>query len=143
MSLTEKRKIHYQKQSTGNIDFNTNEIEPKLDQVIANTAHSVLCQELVSQSIPGSGSYNMSVLDIGIDDGTYTVQVAGSENHALGYTLYVSSDNITFFPYPIVVTTLNGFISSTFSLTFRYSYLNISNPTGVDKTASIIICARH
>ena len=29
MSLTEKRKIHYQKQSTGNIDFNTNEIEPK------------------------------------------------------------------------------------------------------------------
>jgi len=143
MSLTEKRKIHYQKQSAGNIDFNTNEIEPKLDSVISNTAHSVFCQNLSTQVINGGFTFNMPILDIGNSDGPFKVQIAGSETHSLNYTLKVSHDGTTYYPYPLVITNLNGYISSTFDLTFRYSYLQIQNTTGTDHSVNLILCARH
>ena len=143
MSLTEKRKMDYQKRLHGNLDWNTNEIEPKLDSIIANTTHSVFCQELINRSINGGSTIYNAVLDIGVTDGPYTVQIAGDETHALNYTLHVSSDNITYYPYPLVVTNLNGYISSTFTMTFRYSYLGISNTTGTAQTVNIIQCARH
>tara|TARA_R110000796_G_scaffold251245_1_gene382201 strand:- start:1366 stop:1797 length:432 start_codon:yes stop_codon:yes gene_type:complete len=143
MSLTDKRRIHYQKQSQGNLDFNTNDIEPKLDQVIANTAHSVFCQNLSNQVVNGSSTFDMPILDIGDKDGPFKVQVAGSETHSMNYTLRVSHDNVTYYPYPLVITNLNGFISSTFDLTFRYSFLQIENPTGTDHTVNLILCARH
>ena len=144
-TLTQKRKAIYEYRLTNhhNITESVDEIEPKLDQIILNTDHSVIYSSY-SNTILSGVTVNTPTIDIGAISGIFTAQLAGSAGHAnLVFILEVSIDSNLWYEYPIAVLHLNGSISSQWTQTFRYSRVKITNPLGNDYAVDIIVASRH
>ena len=155
MSLTDKRKHHYEYTRTprtsvslGNIEINADEVENKLDSVITNTLVVPITGNIVSV-LGGGATVNSSPIDIGLTSGVYKVQWAGTESVAhLDYTLMVSSDNITYHPFHSVVALRfgvgGGTISLEYNMVFRYHKLKIVNTdAAVSATVDLVYSSRH
>ena len=152
-SLTEKRKASYHhsiahtaNQSLSNINLNTDELETKMDIIIANTNHDTLVNGEYNFTILATESAETPSIDIGEQSGQYMFQFAGTESSTnLDYTIWTSTDNITFYPLPSAVAVkTNGYVSLEYNMMFQYHKLKIENThASQTNTVTLVYSGRH
>lgn len=153
-SLSQKRASAYhhslggssQNSSLGQINLNTDELETKMDTIIANTNHDTLVNGEYNFTILATETSETPSIDIGDQSGQYMFQFAGTESSTnLDYTIWTSTDNITFYPLPSAVAVkTNGYISLEYNMMFQYHKLKIEN-THASQTSSVtlVYSGRH
>jgi len=148
-SLSEKRYIarlnkskHEDRDTVNmeNVNLNTDELETKLDTIIENTNHDTLVNGEYNFTLIGSAEGETPVIDIGNQSGQYLFQWAGTESTTnLEYTIWTSTDNITFYPLPnALAVKTNGYISMQYEMMFQYHKLKILN-THASQSASVTV----
>tara|TARA_R110000764_G_scaffold33011_7_gene74157 strand:+ start:684 stop:1148 length:465 start_codon:yes stop_codon:yes gene_type:complete len=152
-SLTEKRKASYHhsiahigNQSLNDINLNTDELETKMDIIIANTNHDTLVNGEYNFTILATESAEIPSIDIGSQSGQYMFQFAGTESSTnLDYTIWTSTDNITFYPLPSAVAVkTNGYVSLEYNMMFQYHKLKIENThASQTNTVTLVYSGRH
>tara|TARA_R110001606_G_scaffold374625_1_gene532531 strand:+ start:8976 stop:9443 length:468 start_codon:yes stop_codon:yes gene_type:complete len=153
-TLSEKRKFYYEARHSHNetnltlgaIDLNTDELETKLDTIIANTNHDTLVNGEFNFTLVGSATGETPAVNIGSQSGQYIFQWAGTETSTnLEYTIWTSTDNVTYYPLPSAVAVkTNGYISLQYDMVFQYHKLKIVN-THHSQSSSItlVYSGRH
>ena len=152
-SLTSKRFVQYQNRFSNHNDGD--ELEPKLDTLITstNTTNTKLdltntnitstntkldsLTQFTSSSISGVLTLSLPILstqyspviDIGAQSQLYTFIWLGTKDSTyLNYSIQVSSDNITYFPYTRAVFTETATSLEThYLMPFRYHKLTVFN----------------
>ncbi len=146
-SLSEKRLLHYanrhnthSNKELSDINLNTDELEAKLDTIIANTNHDTLVNGEYNFTILAGVTVETPVINIGSQSGQYIFQFAGTESTTnLDYTIWTSTDNITFYPWPSAVAVkTNGYVALEYNMMFQYHKLKIEN-THASQTATVTV----
>ena len=153
-SLTEKRRIHYEHSlshnstniSLGDIETNTDDLEAKLDVVIANTSHNEFTGSSVGFVVAGHATSTViPVVDLGSASAAHKVNVVGTTTHNnIDVVLQVSSDNVTYYDLPnITISTIGTNISGIGDLCFRYFKINVTDNTGSPITINLEYSAKN
>ena len=153
-TLSEKRKFIYEARHSHNdtnltlenIDMNTDELEQKLDTIISNTNHNTLINGEYNFTILAGVTVETPVINIGPQSGQYLFQFAGTESSTnLDYTIWTSTDNITFFPLPSAVAVkTNGYVALEYNIMFQYHKLKIENThQSQTSTVTVVYSGRH
>ena len=151
-SLSQKRFVAYQNKTLhkshenelDQIESNTDEVETKLDSVIENTAIDSYSGS-ISFSFTGTETLYTPVLDLGVKSKCYNFAWVGVESSSnFDYTIEVSSDNITFYPYPASVFLRSGSnVSTNYSIPFRYHKLKIIHSHSSTQTVNLQYSGRN
>lgn len=151
-TLTSKRKFHYENKhpntslGLSQIDLNTDELESKLDTIIANTNHDTLVNGAYNFTIIAQAVAETPVINISAESGQYMFQWAGTESSTnLDYTIWTSTDNITFYPLPSALAVkTNGYVSIEYNMMFQYHKLKITNThASQSSSVTIVYSGRH
>ncbi len=153
-TLSEKRKFHYEARHShnetnltlGNIDMNTDDLETKLDTIIENTNHDTLVNGEYNFTITAGATSETPAVDIGSQSGQYMFQWSGTESTTnLDYTIWTSTDNITYYPMPSAVAVkINGYIAIEYNMMFQYHKLKIENThASQSATVTVVYSGRH
>ena len=125
------------------IILNTDEIEPKLDQIITAVAHTVMDISVSTVIIAGLTT-TMAPVDISGSNGIFKFQFAGTLTHSnMSFAVEVSQNNVDWHPFPILFTTINNNVSSTYDMVYRYHRISVSNNTGGNHSINYIQSGRH
>jgi len=147
-SLTEKRRIHYEHSlshnstniSLGDIETNTDDLEVKMDSVIANTSHNEFTGSAIGFVVAGHATSTViPVVDLGSASAPHKINIVGTTTHNnIDVVLQVSNDNVTYYDLPnITISTIGTNISGIGDLCFRYFKVNITDNTGSPVTVSL------
>ena len=153
-SLTEKRRFHYEHNlshnstnvTLGDIETNTDDLEAKLDVVIANTSHNEYTGSNIGIVVGGHAtSIVIPTVDLGSASAPHKVNIVGTTTHNnIDVILQVSSDNITYYDLPnITISTIGTNISGIGTLCFRYFKVNVTDNTGSPITVNIEYSAKN
>ena len=153
-TLSEKRKFIYEARHSHNdtnltlenIDMNTDELEQKLDTIISNTNHNTLINGEYNFTILAGVTVETPVINIGSQSGQYLFQFAGTESSTnLDYTIWTSTDNVTFYPLPSAVAVkINGYVALEYNMMFQYHKLLIENThPSITSTVTVVYSGRH
>tara|TARA_R110000787_G_scaffold92129_2_gene193951 strand:- start:367 stop:834 length:468 start_codon:yes stop_codon:yes gene_type:complete len=153
-TLSEKRAFYYHNQhnqpnsrvALENIQLNSDEVEGFLSEIVVNTNHAAITTDTPFVfNFVGSGTQETSVIDITAASGIYKFHWTGTESsQQLTYVVWVSSDNITFYPFASALfLKINGFVSCEFDTVFRYHKVIVTNNTGAAQTTTLIYAGRH
>ena len=115
------------------INLNTDDLEPKLDTLILNTAHNSYNTTLTTTLIGNSHTHS-STVDLGNTSFIHHIQVVGTTTTThLDFTLQVSLDNVTFFDYTkILIHSVGTNITGAGDINFRYYRVLITNTHASD-----------
>ena len=131
------------KEQNSNIIVNIDDIEPKLDQIITAVGHTVIYISNVA-GIAGGYTHIFPSVDITGSNGIFEFELAGTLGHSnMDFSLEVSQDNVTFFPFPTLFTIMGTNVSATFDMVFRYHRIKCTNNTGSVHTVTFIESGRH
>jgi len=152
-TLSEKRLLHYANRHNthsntelSDINLNTDELEAKLDTIISNTNHDTLVNGEYNFTILAGITAETPVINIGAQSGQYIFQFAGTESTTnLDYTIWTSTDNITFYPLPSAVAVkTNGYVALEYNMMFQYHKLKIENThASQTSTVTVVYSGRH
>ena len=145
-SLSEKRLLHYanrhnthSNKELSDINLNTDELEAKLDTIIANTSHNEFTGSSTTIVAPHSTDTTISVVDLGAVSAPHKINIVGTSTHNnIDNIIQVSNDNITFFDLPqIAVSSIGTKISGIGDICFRYFRMKTTDNTGTPTTIVI------
>ena len=128
------------------INYNTDELEAKLDAIIANTNHDTLVNGAYNFTILAQAVAETPVINISAESGQYMFQWAGNESSTnLEYTIWTSTDNITFYPLPSALAVkTNGYVAIEYNMMFQYHKLKITNTHASHSSSlTIVYSGRH
>ena len=150
-TLSQKRYVAYQNKTLhkthenelDQIETNTDELETKLDSVIVNTAIDSYSGS-TSLAFTTSETLYTPVIDLGIKSKCYNFAWVGVESsHNFDYTIEVSTDNVTFYPYPSSVFLRSGSnVSTNYSIPFRYHKVKIVHSHSSSQTVNLSYSGR-
>ena len=151
-SLTSKRNIAYEQKTHRNslqveidkIETNTDEVESKLDSVIANT-NNLLYSGIVNFTHSATETLSTPSIDITNSSKMYTFHWIGTTDSThLDFTIHASNDNITFFPLASALFLKTGTsIECSYKMPFRYHKLTVINSHSSIAATSLHYSARH
>ena len=147
-SLTEKRRIHYEHSlshnstniSLGDIETNTDDLEVKMDSVIANTSHNEFTGSSIGFVVPGlTTSTVIPVVDLGSASAAHKINIVGTTTHNnIDVVLQVSNDNVSYYDLSqINISSIGYKISGIGDICFRYFKVNITDNGGSPVTVSL------
>ena len=148
-TLSEKRlaqfqnKIHLQVGQA--LDDNTDEVETKLDSIIANTAKNSVFGSVVKSNTAGEVSSTPSV-DFGANSSLMNVQFVGTTSHShYDMEILVSNDDSNYFVLnSAVLILLTSKFTISYQSSFRYTKLRITNTHGSSSlTTDLIYSAKE
>ena len=125
------------------IDLNTDGLETLLTSIRTAVEHTVITATH-SLTIASGITHGFNAVDIGGTNGQYKFEVAGAlSDPGLVFSIEVSQDGITYYPYPHTFTILGSNISAVYDMTFRFHKIKVSNSTGSSQTVNLIHSGRH
>tara|TARA_R110001592_G_scaffold147315_1_gene371770 strand:- start:441 stop:902 length:462 start_codon:yes stop_codon:yes gene_type:complete len=151
-SLSSKRFHAYEKKNTNNnikikldnISENTDDIESKLDTIIASTNTNVFYGN-IGFTFVSLQTLSTPVIDIGVNSKTYNFSWVGIDNSShLNYSIEISIDNVTFYTLPSALFLSTGTnVEGSYSMPFQYHKLVISNSHSSTAIASLAYSGRQ
>ena len=152
-SLSQKRAAAYNHSISGSsanaalgkINLNTDELETKMDTIIANTNHSEFTG-VSSTSISANATVNVvGAVDLGSGSGPHKINIVGTTTHTnIDCIFQVSNDNITYYDLPHFINTVVGTkFSGIGDICFRYFKLNVKDNSGTPISVSLEYCAKN
>ena len=147
-TLSQKRQIHYEHQlahngmnvTLGEIETNTDDLEAKMDTVIANTSRNEFTGNNTGLVIAGHATETaIASVDLGSSSAPHKINIVGTTTqNNIDVILQVSNDNITFYDLPnITISTIGTKISGIGDICFRYFKVNITDNTGSPVTINL------
>ena len=115
----------------------------KLDKIQTAIGHTVIDVSNTS-TIAATTTFFFPKVDITDSNGKFEFNLAGVIGHAdMDFSLEVSQNNIDWFQYPILFTTMGLNVSATFDMVFRYHRIKVTNNDASPNTVNFIQSGRH
>ena len=147
-TFTEKRRIHYLNTlshnntnvSLGDIETNTDDLEAKMDTVIANTSRNEYSGSNIGQAISASATVDViTAVDLGVSSAPHKIQLVGTTtNTNIDVALHVSNDNVTYYDLiQVPISTLGTKIYGGGDICFRYFKVKVTDNSGSPVTINL------